>query len=75
MSYCDPYVERWDVGRDGVSMSIARADDLCHAASSADVTVLLQPHAAFDLSRLEAVGKLVLDTRGVLQESEHVRRL
>ena len=75
VTYSDPYVRRWDVNHHGLITPIQRADDLYGAARSSDVTVLLQPHATYDLSRLESVGKLVLDTRGVLHESERVHRL
>jgi UDP-N-acetyl-D-glucosamine dehydrogenase len=43
--------------------------------ADADVTVLLQQHAAFDLAMIEERARLVLDTRGVLAEGERVERL
>ena len=39
------------------------------------MTLLLQQHAAFDLSIVEDHARLVLDTRGVLAEGERVERL
>ena len=52
-----------------------REEDLAAAVVEADVTLLLQQHAAFDLDMVEAKAKLVLDTRGVLAEGERVERL
>ena len=43
--------------------------------AEADVTVLLQQHAIFDLSIVEERAGLVLDTRGVLAEGDRVERL
>ncbi|WP_283139683.1 nucleotide sugar dehydrogenase [Rhizohabitans arisaemae] len=69
--FADPYVSSWAV--DGVP--VPREEDLAVAVESADVTVLLQQHAAFDLSVVEDRARLVLDTRGVLAEAVHIERL
>ncbi|MEV4376527.1 nucleotide sugar dehydrogenase [Streptosporangium sp. NPDC049644] len=69
--FTDPYVKDWRV--DGVQ--VPREEDLARGVVEADVTLLLQQHAAFDLSIVEDQGKLVLDTRGVLAEGERVERL
>ncbi|MER5624698.1 nucleotide sugar dehydrogenase [Streptosporangium sp. NPDC002544] len=69
--FADPYVKDWRV--DGVQ--VPREEDLARGVVEADVTLLLQQHAAFDLSIVEDQGKLVLDTRGVLAEGERVERL
>jgi UDP-N-acetyl-D-glucosamine dehydrogenase len=69
--FADPYVKDWRV--DGVQ--VPREEDLARGVIEADVTLLLQQHAAFDLSIVEDQGKLVLDTRGVLAEGERVERL
>ncbi|MFC7646071.1 nucleotide sugar dehydrogenase [Streptosporangium lutulentum] len=69
--FVDPYVKEWRV--DGTS--VPREEDLARAVADADVTLLLQQHAAFDLSIVEDHGRLVLDTRGVLAEGERVERL
>ncbi|MFI6452319.1 nucleotide sugar dehydrogenase [Streptosporangium amethystogenes] len=69
--FTDPYVKDWRV--DGVQ--VPREEDLAKGVVEADVTLLLQQHAAFDLSIVEDQGKLVLDTRGVLAEGERVERL
>ncbi|MDF2710072.1 MAG: nucleotide sugar dehydrogenase [Nonomuraea muscovyensis] len=71
LSFADPYVKEWAV--DGTP--VPREDDLAAAVVGADVTLLLQQHAAFDLDMVEAKAKLVLDTRGVLAEGERIERL
>ncbi|GAA3249019.1 nucleotide sugar dehydrogenase [Nonomuraea helvata] len=71
LSFADPYVKEWAV--DGTP--VPREEDLAEAVINADVTLLLQQHAAFDLDMVEAKAKLVLDTRGVLTEGERVERL
>ncbi|GAA3108254.1 nucleotide sugar dehydrogenase [Streptosporangium carneum] len=71
LTFADPYVKEWRV--DGAP--VPREEDLTRAVAEADVTLLLQQHAAFDLSIVEDHGKLVLDTRGVLAEGERVERL
>ncbi|MEU4408198.1 nucleotide sugar dehydrogenase [Streptosporangium sp. NPDC023963] len=69
--FADPYVKEWRVD----DVEVPREEDLATAVAEADVTLLLQQHAAFDLSIVEDQGKLVLDTRGVLAEGERVERL
>ncbi|MFI7438607.1 nucleotide sugar dehydrogenase [Nonomuraea indica] len=71
LSFADPYVKEWAV--DGTP--VPREDDLAEAVVGADVTLLLQQHAAFDLDMVEAKARLVLDTRGVLAEGERIERL
>ncbi|MFI6297576.1 nucleotide sugar dehydrogenase [Nonomuraea sp. NPDC050790] len=71
LSYVDPHVKEWLV--DGTP--VPREEDLAQAVVEADVTLLLQKHAAFDLGMIEEKARLVLDTRGVLTEGERVERL
>jgi UDP-N-acetyl-D-mannosaminuronate dehydrogenase len=70
LTYHDPYVPSWSV--DGVS--VRRADDLKSELRSADMVVLLQDHAVYDLDLIAREGRLVLDTRGRLAGS-HVAAL
>ncbi len=59
LSYHDPYVQSWQVdGRD-----IPRAGS---PAAQADLTILLQPHACYDLDAIAAAAHLLFDTRGTL---------
>ncbi|MFI6484851.1 nucleotide sugar dehydrogenase [Nonomuraea sp. NPDC050663] len=71
LSFVDPHVREWKV--DGAQ--VPRQDDLAEAVEDADVTLLLQQHAAFDLDLIESKARLVLDTRGVLTEGERIERL
>ncbi|GIH75054.1 nucleotide sugar dehydrogenase [Planobispora longispora] len=71
LAFVDPYVKEWAV--DGTP--VPREENLSTAVAEADITLLLQQHAAFDLTVIEDHGKLVLDTRGVLAEGERVERL
>ena len=50
----------WDI--DGVS--VPRVDDHLAAAETADLTVLLQNHASYDLEALATQARRVFDTRG-----------
>ncbi len=71
LAFVDPHVKSWQVG----GVPIAREEDLEKGLAAADIVVLLQQHAAFDLGLVEERGALVLDTRGVLVENERVERL
>ncbi|WP_214319477.1 nucleotide sugar dehydrogenase [Nonomuraea sediminis] len=71
LSFVDPHVKEWKV--DGTP--VPREEELAEAVMNADVTLLLQQHAAFDLDMVEDKARLVLDTRGVLTEGERVERL
>jgi nucleotide sugar dehydrogenase len=71
LRYADPYMTGWKVG----GIPVTRVLDLGQAIAEADITVLLQPHAAFDLAEIQNKAQLVLDTRGVLVDSDTVERL
>lgn len=71
LTFTDPHVRSWQV--DGVQ--VRPETDLARAVTDADVTLLLVQHAAFDLDLVESRAALVLDTRGVLTESDRVERL
>ncbi|WP_375429894.1 nucleotide sugar dehydrogenase [uncultured Friedmanniella sp.] len=75
LSYHDPLVPTWQVGRGERSRRLTAVDDVYAAAAEADVTVLLQTHRAYDLGRLSDSAQLVFDTRGVLKPGGHVLRL
>ncbi|RKN08074.1 nucleotide sugar dehydrogenase [Streptomyces radicis] len=60
LTYHDPLVARWRVA----GHPIPRAVALYEAAADADLTLLLQPHATYDLQGLAAKAPLLLDTRG-----------
>ena len=58
--YHDPRVDR--VGR---GVPVQRASDLAAAAVVADLVILVQPHAEYDVAALAASSRLFFDTRGV----------
>jgi len=58
--YHDPYVPCFSVDGEPV----ARVTDIARAAAASDLTILLQPHAAYDLEAIVAAAPLTLDTRG-----------
>lgn len=62
VSYADPHVESWSI--DG--QSVPRVADAVAASATADLTILLQSHTAFDLDAIGASAQALLDTRGVL---------
>ncbi|MEU6239633.1 nucleotide sugar dehydrogenase [Streptomyces sp. NPDC047024] len=61
VSYHDPLVPSWTL----LDRPIPRADSLYEATSTADLTILLQPHRTYDLQGLSVKAQLLLDTRGV----------
>jgi UDP-N-acetyl-D-glucosamine dehydrogenase len=60
LTYHDPYVGEWSLDGEAVR----RAEQLDSEIASADLVILLQDHAAYDLDRLSRDARLVLDTRG-----------
>lgn len=58
----------------GLPANAERIGELWPAVRSADLTILLQDHQTYDLGRLAAEAKLLLDTRGKAF-GERVRRL
>lgn len=70
VSFCDPYVNSWEVAGAHVESVAGLADGL----RQAQVAVLLQAHSAFDCRVIAESGTCTLDTRGVLS-GPHVVRL
>jgi nucleotide sugar dehydrogenase len=73
VSYHDPFVPQWSPR--GSATALTSVPELEAAVGAADVVVLLQPHAQYDLDHLAAVGSPLLDTRGVLAAEHAVQRL
>ena len=71
ITYHDPLVTGWTAG----GAEVESVPDPYAAAAGADLVVLLQAHAAYDLGRLVATGARLLDTRGVLNVGGTVTRL
>ena len=60
--YHDPFVDSWVV--DGAE--VPAVDDLDTARATADMSLLLQNHAVFDVDDLARHARRMLDTRGVV---------
>jgi UDP-N-acetyl-D-glucosamine dehydrogenase len=60
VSFHDPFVQRWRLA----GRLLDRVDDLAAELGRADITVLLQPHADYDLEQMAAKARRMLDTRG-----------
>lgn len=60
VSYHDPRVTEW-----GAGVPVQRASDLDTAVAFADLVILVQPHAEYDVASLAASSRLFFDTRGV----------
>jgi len=67
--YHDPHVTDWTV-RD---VSVERVGDLDAALATADVSVLLQNHKAYDIDHIGAAARSLFDTRGVAAGPKVVR--
>jgi nucleotide sugar dehydrogenase len=71
VAYHDPYVPAWQV--DG--QDVPRASGLQAAVAAADLVILLQAHRDYDLARIAASARLLLDTRGVVPAGPGVEAL
>jgi nucleotide sugar dehydrogenase len=65
VTYHDPHVPAWQV--DG--QDVPRAADLPAVVATADLVILLQPHQGYDLAQIAVTARLLLDTRGVIQNT------
>lgn len=78
VKYHDAFVPRWNVdsehGEHSGDRLLDTESDLYAAAGEADLVILLQPHRQYDLVKLAANSKALLDTRGIL-EGPTVERL
>ncbi|RYP87779.1 nucleotide sugar dehydrogenase [Nocardioides guangzhouensis] len=66
--YHDPHVPVWDAG-----IPVARVVDLDAGVPEADLVVLVQNHATYDVDALARASSLFLDTRGVTTGPEASR--
>ncbi len=74
VAYHDPRVSHWPIEDKGVTQ-LESVTDVYDAAANSDVVVLLQPHSVYDLDHLANVSVLMLDTRGMVNETDTVFRL
>jgi UDP-N-acetyl-D-glucosamine dehydrogenase len=66
LEYHDPLVEEWTV-------PAKRVVNVEHAVATADLTILLQNHDAYDLDKLETEARLMFDTRGKTRGASAVK--
>lgn len=69
VEFHDPHVTNWRLG----SHALERVDDLDAALTRADLVVLLQNHAAYDLEAVTAAASRLFDTRGATSGPKVVR--
>lgn len=69
VEFHDPHVTTWRLGSD----ALERVDDLDAALTRADLVVLLQNHAAYDLAAVTAAASRLFDTRGATSGPKVVR--
>jgi UDP-N-acetyl-D-glucosamine dehydrogenase len=72
--YHDPYVSEWEIRGTG-GIRLQSQPDAEAAAADADIVVLLQPHASYNLEALAARSHALLDTRGAVGSGAGVERL
>lgn len=71
VTYFDPHVSEWTAGDNRV----AKVEDLSSGLAQADLAILVQNHAAFDLDLIAKAAPLLFDTRGAAPPFEGVKRL
>lgn len=69
VNFHDPHVTTWHLD----SGDIERVANLDSAVSSADIVVLLQAHATYNLDSITTASALMFDTRGVTRGNAAVR--
>jgi UDP-N-acetyl-D-glucosamine dehydrogenase len=67
----DPHVSTWDVA----GRALRPVADPYTAAAAADIVVLLQPHATYDLDALADLGAHVFDSCGAMRPGGRIVRL
>ncbi len=75
VEFHDPYVNRWQDSYHAQSWDLNSVADPYQAVQDADIAVLLQAHRDYDLPKLAENSRLLLDTRGALDEGDPVYRL
>lgn len=76
VQYHDPYVPVWRVSGNGEGdVDLTSVPDLTEAAAKADIVVLLQRHAQYDVGAVARAAQFVLDTRGTMPDAPTVEHL
>ena len=76
LHYHDPFVETWNVSDDpnDDEIKLGRVNDLNSAVEEADIVILLQPHADYDIEDLVNRADIFFDTVGIT-EGDQANRL
>lgn len=75
VSFHDAFVESWTFGPASERWTVDCVADAYAAAREADLVVLLQAHAEYDLPAFAEAATTLLDTRGVVVPGDSVIRL
>ena len=67
----DPHVQQWHLD----DQVLSRVPDLQTALREADIVVVLQGHASYDVDSIAAQAGIVFDTRGLAGHAENVHTL
>lgn len=59
IEYDDPYVSDWNPG-----VPAQRVEDISDSVAGADLVILVQRHASYDIDHLASIAKRFFDTRG-----------
>lgn len=60
LAYHDPHVATWSIG----GKPVQRVENLTAEITTADLVILLQDHASYDLDLISRIARRILDTRG-----------
>jgi UDP-N-acetyl-D-glucosamine dehydrogenase len=71
VKFHDPHVKTWSAG----GLDLEREPDLNQAMGDADIVVVVQGHAQYDGESIAKLARRVLDTRGVIPDTESVEHL
>src|SRR5690625_2120646 len=71
VEFHDPHVATWTSN----GRTLHRVPDLEDALEEADLTILLQQHAEYDVEAIAKRAQFLFDTRGVAEAGEKVQRL
>jgi len=74
ITYHDPFVPEW-APRADLTKPMRSVESPYEAAQLADLVVLLQPHACYDLQKLADHATVLLDTRGIVPYHKSVERI
>ncbi|HIW99205.1 MAG TPA: nucleotide sugar dehydrogenase [Candidatus Nesterenkonia stercoripullorum] len=71
LHFHDPHVQQWRLD----DRTLSRVPDLDESLREADIVVLLQAHAGYDVDSIAAQSRTFFDTRGLASHAENVHTL